>query len=102
MSKLKARLRRLEDLLIGTNSCAGCAPRQITMHEEYELPDGEKITLPPIPELPPCTCGNREMNISFMVMVHPEPVSSREEAERLYAEYAEFHRPWQPEVHESD
>jgi hypothetical protein len=102
MSKLKARLKRLEDALVGSTSCLGCAPRQISCHQEYELPDGETVTLPPFPKLPKCTCRNPEMKISFVVFRHPGQVSSREEAERQYAEYAKFHVPWQPENYESD
>ena len=79
MSKLKARLKRLEDALVGATTCLRCAPGQITLHQEYELPDGETVTLPPFPKLPPCTCRNPEMKIAFVVFRHPGQVPSREE-----------------------
>jgi len=88
MSKLKARLKRLEDALIGAASCAGCVPRPITLHHEYDLPDGETVILPPIPNLPPCTCKKRKGKIAFIVIRNPDQVSNREIAERQYAEYA--------------
>lgn len=91
---LKARLKRLEKSPAA--ACPGCADRQVTIHQEYELPNGETITLPPFPDLPRCTCGNRELKICFIVLRHPGQVTSREEAGRLYADYAAFYRPWQP------
>jgi hypothetical protein len=95
---LLSRLKRLEKSTTAVG-CPGCAVRQITHHEEYTLPNGETITLPPIPVLPPCTCGRRkkERRISFIICKHPGIVESREQAERLYAKYAAFHRPWQPD-----
>jgi hypothetical protein len=93
---LRARIKHLEKSSAAA-SCPGCAARRITSHEEYELPNGESITLPPFPDLPRCTCKNRERKISFIVVKHPGQVASREEAERRYAKYAAFHRPWQPD-----
>ena len=95
---LKARLKCLEQSP-ARGGCPGCAARRITMHEEYELPDGGIVTLPPYPDLPSCTCGRlREgPRIVSVVFKFPGVVESREEAERHYAAYAKFYRPWQPD-----
>ena len=96
--KLKARLERLERLASLAGGCPGCADRRITLHHEYQLPNGETITLPPFPELPPCTCGRRaKSKVVSIVLKYPGEVESQEAAERKYAEYAAFYRPWQPD-----
>jgi hypothetical protein len=58
------------------------------IHDEYRLPGGEVLTLPPIPEVPPCTCGRAkawgEVDIVAITIVYPDEVT-REEAEWLHA-----------------
>ena len=51
---LKTRLKRFEKPS-AIADCPGCAVQQIGIHHKYKLPDGETITLPPIPERPPVT-----------------------------------------------
>jgi hypothetical protein len=100
---IRQRLKRLEEAAGGAFGCPGCAVRRITLHHEYRLPNGETVTLPPYPEDPPCTCGRprpREPGLTLVVFAGGE-AASREEAERAYAEYAAFHRPWQPNGSES-
>jgi hypothetical protein len=102
MRSLKSRLKRLEEFFAATG-CPGCAPRMCPTQMEYELPNGETITLPPLPPSVPCTCGRKarkspHVEIVAVVIKDPNVVESREEAERRYAEHAAFHRPWQPGV----
>lgn len=92
---LKARLRRIEAAAAVQTECAGCAIRQITIHHEYRLTSGEIVTLPPFPDVPPCTCRrpSEERPISFIVIAFPEEYDSREGAERDYAAHAALYRP---------
>jgi hypothetical protein len=94
---LHCRLKRLEKSTNATG-CPGCANRRTTIHQEYQLPNAETVTLPPIPDLPPCTCGRRqrEKRIAFIIIRRPGTVESTEEAERRYTKYAANHRPWEP------
>jgi hypothetical protein len=95
---IKRRLTMLEKLLEDSRECPGCAPRLTTTHHKYRLANGEVITLPPIPEYPPCTCGRAkqaELEIQHIIVVFPELYESREAAESAYAEYAAFHERWQ-------
>jgi hypothetical protein len=48
---LKSRIARLEKSA-AVSGCPGCAGRQITMHHEYQLFNGESITLPSFPGRP--------------------------------------------------
>jgi hypothetical protein len=69
---LLSRLKRLEKSPAAAR-CSGCEGRRITHHERYTLPNGETITLPPIPARLPCTCGRwkKEGRISFIICVRP-------------------------------
>jgi hypothetical protein len=93
---LRRRLKRLEEST-AVVSCPACANRRVDFFQEYELPNGETITLPPIPDPPPCTCRqpSKEPKIVALVIRDPNTVQNREEAERRYAKFAAFHRPWQ-------
>ena|SRR6516225_5748163 len=89
------RLKRLERRAAEHDGdrCPGCV-RPITFHNEYRLPNGETVTLPPLPDIPAGTCNRPrrlERPIRFIVFAMGE-VTSREEAERLYADHAAFHR----------
>jgi hypothetical protein len=100
VSKMKSRLKRLEAILIGSSRCPGCAG-PITIHHKYNLPNGDKIVLPPYPVRPRCTCRRGEMKIMHVVICVPGQVSSREEAERDYAKHADHFQPWQPDAQRS-
>ena len=88
---MKARLRRIEAAAAVRSVCAGCATMEITIHLEYRLTSGEIVTLPPSPEVPPCTCrrpGSAEPPIYFVATALPGEYDSREAAERDYAKHA--------------
>jgi hypothetical protein len=98
----KTRLKRLEESFAAAG-CPGCTDGVVTVHQEYLLPNGETLTLPPFPPPVPCTCGGAarkptQVQVVAVVIKHPGVVESREAAERCYAAYAAFHRPWQPNV----
>jgi hypothetical protein len=63
------------------------------MHSEYQLPNGEVISLPPYPDIPPCACGKRSLQNPpiYAVVFAAGEVESREEAERRFADSAAFH-----------
>jgi hypothetical protein len=86
----RSRLARLERRLKSAQAsgCPGCVGRKFGTHNEYRLHGGEVLTLPPIPDVPPCTCGRRkargEVDIVAIVIIWPDEVT-REEAEWLHA-----------------
>jgi hypothetical protein len=97
---LKRRLNRL-DKMVAEVGCPGCAIQIMHVQEEYKLADGSSVRLPELPDPPKCTCKRSRrrsdgVEVVGIVVVRPRPVASREEAERLYAEYAKAHPPWRP------
>jgi hypothetical protein len=100
---LKSRINRLESLVAdaGCTGCTGCEPQVQHMQMEYKLADGTSVRLPELPDPPPCTCKrsrskSREVDVIGIIVVRPQVVPNRAEAERLFAEYSRHHKPWQP------
>jgi hypothetical protein len=87
---IRSRLARLERRLKSAQAsgCPGCVGRVLGFHDEYRLHGGEVLTLPPIPDVPPCTCGRRKARGGFEIVaitiMHPDEMS-REEAEWIHA-----------------
>jgi hypothetical protein len=100
---IRSRLKRLQRLELvkksakAASQCKSCAPREITMHDEYTLHDGEELILPPLPPSPLCTCGRRkaggETTITYITFAYPDVVT-REEAEQHHRGHGDGNQDW--------